>query len=350
MVKQSVAKFERRCLAHPNRCKKEHSAFHSLRSELYYNTKNINGNNEMDEKGIQPSYRRVLKKPDKNNEDFRGNVNPTLQIVSCASKDSRDLVNHQAVYPKSFDKLESCAGSDCSLNFTFRSHGTNDATRPLKKNSRQASTTAIDYSGISCHQKLQVDKNYKETESCPKSPIHTISPGNELGLHDNDHRLKPVKSFPKEMMLRKAISDVLSPSEVNDTMGAIFRKFPNLLNGIPPFQHVLSIAIATALYIHFVHEVRLSASQGSETRIKQVPPKCMPRSLSQKPHSCFPIELRNTDDFVGILDSQSQENKHFEHCIPSECLQAIYCPNIFSSTSTKCLCHHLTSSNSRSKS
>lgn len=318
MPKQTTPKNESFYLTHPEKNEEKLSNLYSTGFKLYCNAKNINGNGQMNEKRIQLSYGKVTNKYDKNIDGLIGNVNPTLQIAHCMSGDIHSPTGKGATQPESYDKQKSCAYSGYSSGYTFRPRGTSDVTQPPENNLRQATTTTNDYPDIPYQQLLQVQKNCKGTRSYLKSSICNFSRRNASGWCEINHQLKPFKAIPKKITLRKAISDVLSPTEVDDAMAAIFRKFPKLLEGIPPFQHVLSISIASALYIHFVRTVRSSTCQKREPQIKQISSKYLEPTVTEPSFSSFPLQLRSTDDFAKISDSQMQENKHFERCDCSE--------------------------------
>lgn len=90
--------------------------------------------------------------------------------------------------------------------------------------------------------------------------LNGISSGNTHGCDEDT--LQFYVTIPSEETLRRALSDFLPSSDVKDAIKAVFKKFPNLMRGNPPFPHVLSIAIASALYIHFIRAVRVSAKLG----------------------------------------------------------------------------------------
>lgn len=66
---------------------------------------------------------------------------------------------------------------------------------------------------------------------------------------------------PSVKRLRMQLTGLLPRNEHDDALDSIFRSFPNLMNGSPPFSDILTLVGGGALYLNFV---RAAAAQITE--------------------------------------------------------------------------------------
>lgn len=158
-----------------------------------------------------------------------------------------------------------------------------------------------------------------DCENTFRGSLKSHGPENCLGNEDsrwtvpyNADSLEQQTMMPCEETLRKAFSDVLPPNDVSDAMEAVFKKFPKLLDGIPPFSHVLSVSVATALYIHFIRAVRVSSAQ--DCAITTPSPKNYSSTAIVNHLSLPESHLRHTDDHMDQSSHSTLPKKQSE-CI-----------------------------------
>lgn len=91
------------------------------------------------------------------------------------------------------------------------------------------------------------------------SPLSVSSSSSSSTDSDNSAEMpqEPERDAkPSIMSIRRQFVGLLREDELDEALEIVFRKFPDVLQGSPPFRDVLSIVSGGALYVYFAREAR----------------------------------------------------------------------------------------------